>query len=81
MDQEPDVPMEVEGDAFPVFGNLEYRFASGVAVYRPQRMVYLEFFQRDPTDEKGVGVGRIVIHPSVLAPLIEQLSAVRHPED
>jgi hypothetical protein len=40
-------------------------------------MVYLEFIQRDPRADRAVGIARVVAHPSVVADLIEQLSAVQ----
>jgi hypothetical protein len=39
-------------------------------------MVYLEFIQRDPRADRAVGIAQVVAHPSVVADLIEQLSAV-----
>ena len=40
-------------------------------------MVYLEFIQRDPRADRAIGNARVVAHPSVVADLIEQLSAVQ----
>ncbi|MGZ6640159.1 MAG: hypothetical protein ACXVII_46080 [Solirubrobacteraceae bacterium] len=40
-------------------------------------MVYLEFIQRDPRADRAVGVARVVARSSVVAGLIEQLSAVQ----
>jgi hypothetical protein len=40
-------------------------------------MVYLEFIQRDPRADRAVGIARVVADPSVVADLIEQLSAVQ----
>ena len=53
------------------------RFATEVRVSRPAEMVYLEFIQRDPRADRAVGIARVVAHPSVVADLIEQLSAVQ----
>jgi hypothetical protein len=40
-------------------------------------MVYLECIQRDPRADRAVGIVRVVANPSVVADLIEQLSAVQ----
>lgn len=40
-------------------------------------MVYLEFIQRDPRADRAIGNAPVVAHPSVVADLIEQLSAVQ----
>ena len=40
-------------------------------------MVYLECVQRDPRADRAVGIARVVADPSVVADLIEQLSAVQ----
>ena len=56
---------------------VEYRFATDVRVSRPAAMVYLECIQRDPRADRAVGIARVVADPSVVADLIEQLSAVQ----
>jgi hypothetical protein len=63
--------------AITLVGEVESRFATEVRVSRPAEMVYLEFIQRDPLADRAVGVARVVAHPSVVADLIEQLSAVQ----
>jgi hypothetical protein len=75
------VPMGQQDDseavAITMVGEVEYRFATDVSVSRPREMVYLDFIQRDPRSDRAVGIARVVAHPSVVADLIEQLSAVR----
>jgi hypothetical protein len=56
----------------------EFRFVDGVRVRQPGTMVYLDFFQtagRDVAQTRGSA--RLVMLPSVLDSLIEQLSALR----
>jgi hypothetical protein len=60
-----------------IIGNeQEYHFATGAAVSKPQKMVYIDFFQVDPQSDPKIAraVSRVAMLPSVAKQLFEQLS-------
>jgi hypothetical protein len=63
--------------AITMVGEVEYRFATDVRGLATRRDGLLEFIQRDPRADRAVGIARVVAHPSVVADLIERLSAVQ----